>query len=237
MADNIDREAALFAGYSAEVQERIINDLVKIYKRGITVEDVFSLRLSDEILDRLGYANAVEGLLVDYDKIAAQINGTEIVAIMPESVRESLKAIDQQFYFDRVNGAANELKRTLAQAVISETPEGELRKQLFQNSTGLSPGQTETVVNTALRTNSRATFAEATKILPPETRYRYVGPVDGKNRESCHAVLTSSGNNDGFTREEILTDPLFTTVRGDGSTVNFVDGGGWNCRHRFELAV
>ena len=51
-------------------------------------------------------------------------------------------------------------------------------------------------------------------------KYIYFGPVS--KRESCKAVLADARQGTGWTREEINASP-----------VDFVSGGGWNCRHEF----
>ena len=60
-------------------------------------------------------------------------------------------------------------------------------------------------------------------------RFIYVGPLDYKTRQNCADVLTDSRNTDeqGFTRDDILGL--------DG--VDFVTGGGYNCRHEWLPAV
>lgn len=52
--------------------------------------------------------------------------------------------------------------------------------------------------------------------------FRYVGPLDDSTRDVCVEVLTSPQNDVGWTREDIIASP-----------VDFVTGGGYNCRHDF----
>ena len=72
---------------------------------------------------------------------------------------------------------------------------------------------------------SRATFAAGASQLPEDTRYAYLGPIDGKNRPECAQVLHDPQNSTGFTIKEISSLP-----------VGFVEGGGFNCRHSWQLA-
>ena len=58
-------------------------------------------------------------------------------------------------------------------------------------------------------------------------RFIYFGPQDAKNRDECAQVLADPANSGkGFTMEEIA-----------GLPVDFVGGGGFNCRHEFLPAV
>jgi len=60
-------------------------------------------------------------------------------------------------------------------------------------------------------------------------KFIYVGPLDDKTRDVCANVMTDPRNTDseGFTRDEILG------LEG----VDFVSGGGYNCRHEWLPAV
>lgn len=51
--------------------------------------------------------------------------------------------------------------------------------------------------------------------------FEYFGPLDDKTREECRIALAANKQG-GLTRDEIQELP-----------VDFVNGGGWNCRHEF----
>lgn len=227
MADNIEKQAALFAGYSAEIQEQIVKELVEFYGQGATLRDIINLQISDEILEGLGYADAVDGLLADYDKIARQVNGEVIFQAVPDVAKEALKGIDQQFYFSRVGEVSNELKRAMVQAVISDVPQSALRNQLLSASNALSKPQVETVVNTALRTNSRVVFSAATEELPAETPVLFAGPPP---------IPTSHDFCKEWAGQETTLGEAKVLLNQDGDSA-WTAGGGWNCRHRWEIVV
>lgn len=54
------------------------------------------------------------------------------------------------------------------------------------------------------------------------TRFKYVGPLDGKTRDICTSTLTDPRNDEGFTLAEV-----------ESSQTPFIERGGWNCRHRW----
>lgn len=57
-------------------------------------------------------------------------------------------------------------------------------------------------------------------------KYIYMGPYDGKTRDSCVSVLSDPRQGTGWTIADI-----------QGSQVSFVGGGGYNCRHEWMAFV
>lgn len=57
-------------------------------------------------------------------------------------------------------------------------------------------------------------------------KFKYMGPVDSKNRDACQATLQDSRQETGWTAEEV-----------ENSNTPFIERGGWNCRHRWVAFV
>lgn len=57
-------------------------------------------------------------------------------------------------------------------------------------------------------------------------KFKYVGPVDSKNRDACQATLQDKRQETGWTAEEV-----------ENSNTPFIERGGWNCRHRWVAYV
>jgi len=57
-------------------------------------------------------------------------------------------------------------------------------------------------------------------------RFVYMGPYDGKTRASCDSVLSDSRQDTGWTMAEIQS-----------SDVDYITGGGFNCRHEWMAFV
>jgi hypothetical protein len=89
----------------------------------------------------------------------------------------------------------------------------------------LADYQVNALVNTSMRTVSRATFAAGTQDLPDEAKYVYVGPLDDRTRDVCRNALQGQPD-DGYTKAEIR-----------GLDVDLINGGGWNCRHDWRVVV
>ena len=87
----------------------------------------------------------------------------------------------------------------------------------------ISNAQIETLVNTTLNTYSRQVTNQMMELSPENSKYVYVGPSDDKTRDICLRQI-SSGK---LTKKEIINK--------FGNDV-LIEGGGFNCRHKWELA-
>ena len=90
-------------------------------------------------------------------------------------------------------------------------------------NSSISNAQIQTLVNTTLNTYSRQVTNQMMKNAPATTKYVYVGPVDDRTRDEC-LDMAAEGE---ITESEILTK--------FGEAV-LADGGGFNCRHIWEIA-
>jgi len=87
----------------------------------------------------------------------------------------------------------------------------------------ISNAQMQTLVNTSLNTYSRQVTNQMMDIAPSNTKYVYIGPVDEKTRDKC-LQMASAGR---------LT---LNQIKSQFGEAVLVDGGGFNCRHKWEIA-
>ena len=87
----------------------------------------------------------------------------------------------------------------------------------------ISNAQMQTLVNTTLNTYSRQVTNQMMKVSPKTTRYVYIGPVDSATRDEC-LDMAAAGK---------LTLEQISSQYGEGV---LMDGGGFNCRHKWEIA-
>ena len=90
-------------------------------------------------------------------------------------------------------------------------------------SSSISNAQMQTLVNTTLKSYSRQVTNQMMSVAPKTTKYVYIGPVDEKTRDEC-LQMASAGR---LTLDQIKSQ--------FGEAV-LVDGGGFNCRHKWEIA-
>ena len=115
---------------------------------------------------------------------------------------------------------ASELKNILNSATISGMQTSEILNQV---SVASSASGQRAILNTRLNTYSRVATNTMMKDAPSDTKYVYVGPVDEKTRPECLSMASAGAK----TEAEIVST--------FGSGV-LVDGGGINCRHKWEIA-
>ena len=123
----------------------------------------------------------------------------------------------------------NSIIRTISGSIRTEVVKGLQAglstTQILENVTNasISNSQMQTLVNTSLNSYSRQVTNQMMNIAPGSTKYVYIGPVDEKTRDEC-LQMASAG---ALTLEEIRSR------FGDGV---LLDGGGFNCRHKWEIA-
>lgn len=161
----------------------------------------------------------LESTLGGYGEILRDMIGANAIT---ETEIQALIEFDRATYTSYLKGQAGAVKQELLRGVLGKYSEEELVESLI-NKSGLRADQVETVINTAINTFSRQVGAVMSENLPQDTKYVYIGPVDDKTRDICLAMIAAGE----LTRAEI--DSKFP-----GS---FVDGGGFNCRHRWEISV
>tara|TARA_Y100000593_G_scaffold18826_1_gene37550 strand:+ start:138 stop:869 length:732 start_codon:yes stop_codon:yes gene_type:complete len=123
------------------------------------------------------------------------------------------------------NAIIRTISGSIRTEVIKGLQTGLSTTQILENVTNasISNAQMQTLVNTTLNTYSRQVTNQMMDIAPETTKYVYIGPVDEKTRDEC-LQMASAGP---LTLEEIRSR------FGDGV---LLDGGGFNCRHKWEIA-
>ena len=115
---------------------------------------------------------------------------------------------------------ASELKNILNSATISGMQSSEILNQV---SVASSASGQRAILNTRLNTYSRVATNTMMKDAPANTKYVYIGPIDDRTRLEC-LEYASAG---------LLTE---AQIIESGWAASLVDGGGINCRHKWEIA-
>ena len=115
---------------------------------------------------------------------------------------------------------ASELKNILNSATISGMQSSDILNQVTAASS--ASGQ-RAILNTRLNTYSRVATNTMMKDAPKNTKYIYVGPVDDRTRDECLDMASAGA----------LTEADIISTFGNAP---LVDGGGINCRHKWEIA-
>jgi len=115
---------------------------------------------------------------------------------------------------------AAELKSILNSSTITAMGKSEILNQV---SVASSASAQKAIINTRLNTYSRVATNTMMKDAPSDTKYVYVGPIDDRTRDECLDMASSPP----ITESEIISQFGYAPL---------VDGGGINCRHKWEIA-
>ena len=218
---DIDNSAELIADLVDKARTELVNDL---YKLGLNTDDATAFAQSLLDLDVEGtlkkklqkatsaYANAHRQVL------ESTIGFAEIEA----ATLTTFAQLNEQI-FD------NSIIRTISGNIKTEVSKGILAgltaDEILVNvaSSSISNAQMQTLVNTTLNSYSRTITNQMMNVAPANTEYVYIGPVDEKTRPEC-LEMASAGR---ITESQIKSK--------FGASV-LVDGGGFNCRHKWEIA-
>lgn len=228
--DNIDKIALNFAEVSETIKSALITEFLKIYRQNSKTPEAMIQTLLDEnignyILNDLGLAGEYEKVIESYAGIAAQVTETIRRNANPFLIA-ALKDVDGFTFYEHVRDVGQKLKDVMVKGALSGMSEQAMKEQLLSATKQLSDYQVGSLVNTNLRTLSRAAFANAANTLPANAKYRYVGPDDDKTRPFCAEHV-----NKEYTRAEA---EAMTNDQGGSA---WIEGGGFNCRHSWELVI
>ena len=223
MADqnNIDRSSEQIANLVDKARAEIVASLHGIGK---------------EIKDIDSFATALLGIDVEGSLKNKLQKATSIYANAHRQVLEStigfaninpttlatFATLNEQL-FD--NSIIRSISGHIRTQVIRGLQAGLTSTQIVENviSSSISNNQIRTLVNTTLNSYSRQVTNQMMNNAPDNTKYVYIGPSDEKTRSECLSMISAGRK----TKKEI--ESLF------GRDV-LIDGGGFNCRHKWEIA-
>jgi len=217
----IDQNADKFARNLEAIKKATVDHVYKLGD-GLSRQEMTVLidRLDfTALVNDLGYTKSVDELMASYKGV---LQGLEGIAPVSETVLQALANTDRAFYLGKGTDLANTIKQELTRGALQGLSR-ETMKAAIADVTGFSAPQVKTIIDTSMRVFSRSVTASMADNLPETAKYIYVGPVDGKTRDICLAMVAAGE----MTREQIASQ--FPGA--------FIDGGGHNCRHSFRLVT
>ena len=208
--------------------EALLNRLSSLSKEEqlILLRDIdFMTRLNtnglDKILNKMSTAMTKE--INDLRKFYTSkgINITAGFTPLSALVQEDLNMFIGQY-----SAYSSMIKQNLIQGVAANTPSAILVKQLSSLPGGtLSGKEAKFLMEETYARFSSAVTATIFEDEKDTAKWVYIGPNDGRTRDSCRAVMEQGGS---WTMDEINN--------GDAhSDIDFVSRGGFNCRHDWFL--
>tara|TARA_R100000808_G_C2116463_1_gene128928 strand:+ start:119 stop:898 length:780 start_codon:yes stop_codon:yes gene_type:complete len=141
--------------------------------------------------------------------------------INPKALSSFVSLNEEVFNNSIIRVMSGQLKNQLVNGVSAGLTADMIIERVSQSS--ISNAQMQTLVKTTLNTYSRTITNQMMKNAPADTKYVYIGPVDDRTRIEC-LDYASAGE---LTEAEIISN---------GWSASLIDGGGFNCRHKWEIA-
>jgi len=228
----IDAAAERFQRAYGAAQEALARLVEKELRAGKTAAEVArALAVVDfeAFLERLGYQ--AEAVRVN-QALLSVLKALKTRGTLGEQTLAGLIRTFGDSFLANANAYPAQLKAAAIRALLGgAVPSGKdgvpgrgagaaaIRKALEE---ALPARQARTLADTALQTFSRAVEREMAEQDPADARYVYIGPVDDRTRPACIEMAAAGP----LTLAEI--DERFPGA--------FVDGGGFNCRHKWVAA-
>ena len=217
----IEQNSGLVTDILLQVQEETIEQLYRL--KGQRKADEFAIFLQDldvkEII-RAKSANAINIYEASHGVMLQTIQG---FAVISEETLQALKNYSTGSLLNTLDNMAQIIKKEVVNGIIAGTPVQTVLEAV-RGQGSLRHDQLKTLIDTAMNEYSRSVTKVMIDSMPKETKYIYIGALDGKTRPACLDMM-SAGE---LTKAEI--EGTF------GSDV-FINGGGYNCRHKWEIAV
>ena len=221
--NNIDRSSEQIANLVDKARAEIVQSL---YLIGKEIGDVTEFAESLLTIDIEGYLKSkLQKDTSIYANAHRNVLETTIgfADVNPRALA-TFATLNEQL-FD--NAIIRTISGNIRTQVVKGLQAGMSATQIIENvsSASISNSQMQTLVNTTLNSYSRQVTNQMMDIAPQSTKYVYIGPNDEKTRAECRKYIDTGR----LTKKEI-------EGRGSKWKESLVDGGGFNCRHKWEIA-
>ena len=215
----MDKEkiAEQFAQALQKAQAQMVEDILDLQRtltRSEFISLISTLDVDDYIFNKVGLQKDLNKYISSYQGV---LSGMEFTGAVTEETLLALVRLDEATFRKQISSMGEQVIDEAVKGIIGGKTEREIAQSMLGNV--LRPDQAETLANTALNTFERNVTAEMAVNDPPNATYVYQGPIDQKTRDICLKMMSSGS----LTRDEI--DSQYPGA--------FVDGGGFNCRHRW----
>ena len=219
--ENIDTASEQIARIVDTAKEELVASLVGI---GTQIDDVSAFidtllamdiegTLRSKVTKAISvYADAHRGVLESTIGFA-DIDGKGLSAFA--------KLNEELFDSSILRNIAGNIRTQVSQGIQAGLSAKQIIEKVGQSS--ISTAQMQTVINTTLNTYSRMVTNQMMGVAPKNTKYIYIGPVDDRTRDECLEQIA----------EGVMTQSEIISKFGEAV---LVDGGGFNCRHKWEIA-
>ena len=219
----IEQNSELVTDILLQVQEETIEQLYKL--QGQRKANEFAIFLQDLDVKEIIRAKAANAINIYDASHGVMLQTIQGFAAISEETLVALKNYSTGSLLNQLDNMAQIIKKEVVNGIIAGTPTQTVLEAV-RGQGSLSRRQLQTLIDTAMNEYSRSVTKVMIDSMPKETKYVYIGALDGKTRARCLDMM-SAGE---LTKEEI--ESKFSEY---GNV--FIRGGGYNCRHKWEISV
>jgi len=217
----IESNAETIADIILEVQERTIAELYAL--RGSKPAEEFIRFIERLNVEEVIFAKAENAIAIFEASHAGMLQSIQGFSDLSEDTLKALVNYNKDSLLSQLDNMAQVVKREVINGIIAGSPTQFVLDKV-RGQGALSRGQLLTLINTSMNEYSRNVTKLMIDKMPDDTKYVYIGALDEKTRPECLEMMSVGEQ----TKAQI--EARF------GSKV-FTEGGGYNCRHKWEISV
>ena len=217
----IEQNSELVTDILLQVQEETIENLYRL--KGQKTAEEFAVFIEELDVMQIVRAKSSNAINIYDDAHGVMLQTIQGFAAVSEETLVALKNYSTGSLLNQLDNMAQIIKKEVVNGIISGSPVQTV-VEAVRGQGALSRRQLQTLIDTAMNEYSRSVTKVMIDNMPNNTRYQYIGPLDGKTRPECLKMMAAGD----ITKAEI--EARF------GSDV-FISGGGYNCRHKWEIAL
>ena len=213
------------------VEQRLLDDLRRVAQELDKFSDTELIQIAreldffQELLDK-GYSNAVNGLMVAYEKDLIRINeeavarGVKQVAGDSVAQLQLLQDLEVESLLGKASAYANDLKDGLFKGIISGERPSAIVNRLAE-TINLETRQLNVAVADGIRQFDDLARQKVFENI--DVYWTYVGPQDERTRDICRETKQNEPTR-GYTKEQVQSSKTPFGIRGQ-----------FNCRHAWAV--
>ena len=203
--------------------DQLIDHVLDLYKKGYdkgqVIEILSKVDLENVMFKGAMVGAAVEELMGTYPKV---LGSMEMTGSMSAEFLSAFERTERASFIAYSRGIVQETRRRLMNHVLRGSSREQMAFELYKSGV-YSQREIVSHINTSLSNYSRSITLKMSESESRDAKYHYLGPLDGKTRPICLEMLAAG---------EVALGDIDTLFPGSMS-----DGGGINCRHRWEKAT
>jgi len=204
-----------------EVQERTIAELYAL--QGNQSAEEFIRLIENLDIKAIVQAKSTNAVGLFTSSHTGMLESIEGFAALSEDTLQALINYNTETLLSQLDNMAQIIKKEVVKGIISGTGIQSVVESV-RGQGALSSAQLQTLINTAMNEYSRSVTKVMMDKMPKQTKYVYIGAIDDVTRDDCLDMAAAGA----------LTEAEIINRFGDAV---LVDGGGFNCRHKWEISV